>query len=994
MRPRSLRMENFGAYRAPALVDFSSLGPLFLVWGKTGSGKTTLFDAITYALYGAVSGSRRKLDRDLVSHYAKPGDRPVVEFEFSLGEADWKVLRSPPWRRPGRGGKEVEVPPEAVLSRREAGQWVLVADKKSEVDEALSRALGLSLDEFSKIVLLPQGEFQRFLEMDSGERVEILEKLFPVELHGAVTALAREKTKAAQAELDRIQAELDRQGAEGAEDPSPGELEGLEAGLALLEAARARAHEAAVGAEAALRQGEEARGRHLRALEAQAALEGLEAEAPAAEQNRNRITLARKAAAVLPLLEAEAEAATTLATAEAAQAAREARLAELEAGAPAAEAQRALVLQAQTSLAGLDGQAGALRQALEAWRKAQEARRARDAAAQAAAAAEAGLAAAQGAEAEAAEAAGRLSLDPGEEERLSAQREAARLGLEEASRLEALVLEFEARKAGAAQAALAEAAAAQGLEKARKAFEDYEACLVRDQAGQLAQALVPRQACPVWGSHDHPQPAKPREAPGWRGEGEGLRTARDRAIATAAAAAQASDSARAALELAGLRLEEAQPESRAVDAPGAAAGRLAAAAAFAEASARLEDLGRRRRARDGALASLEDRRRQREEAAAKAARAGQDLAAREAGLAAVVDQGGKEDPGPALEALASRRAELARAGAAAQAAAEAWAQERQAAEARLLEIREGLPRAREALERRKALAREALEGADFGSPQDARLAALSPRDLARLEADQASFEHALAQARASAKEALRARGSGPLPDLAALEAAQDASRQAYLEAQAAYEAAKESLGSRRRQAETLERLRAERREVQERTRLLVSLSTLLSGDISGRRLPFKSFVLGLYFREVVDRASLRLGEMSEGRYALAMDEALSSGRGRTGLDILVQDSQTGRSRPPGTLSGGERFLTALALALALADTIRSRSGGVNLDAVFIDEGFGSLDEEALDRAIAALDRARGARLIGIVSHVQELRTRIPSRIEVSKGRGGSRLEIV
>jgi exonuclease SbcC len=108
----------------------------------------------------------------------------------------------------------------------------------------------------------------------------------------------------------------------------------------------------------------------------------------------------------------------------------------------------------------------------------------------------------------------------------------------------------------------------------------------------------------------------------------------------------------------------------------------------------------------------------------------------------------------------------------------------------------------------------------------------------------------------------------------------------------------------------------------------------------------------------------------------------------------VRDAYTGRLRPSGTLSGGERFLSSLALALGLADTIRSRSGGVSLDAVFIDEGFGSLDEETLDRAIAALDRARGDRMIGIVSHVVELRNRIPSRIEVRKGRAGSSLEIV
>jgi exonuclease SbcC len=173
---------------------------------------------------------------------------------------------------------------------------------------------------------------------------------------------------------------------------------------------------------------------------------------------------------------------------------------------------------------------------------------------------------------------------------------------------------------------------------------------------------------------------------------------------------------------------------------------------------------------------------------------------------------------------------------------------------------------------------------------------------------------------------------------------------------------------------------------------LNGLSALLNGEMQGRRLPFKNYVLGAYFRVVVERASARLGQMSDGRFALAADEG--SGRGKAGLELLVRDAHTGQSRPSGTLSGGERFLTSLSLALGLADTIRERSGGASLDAIFIDEGFGSLDDEALDRAIAVLDEARGARTIGIVSHVAELKARIPSRIEVSKGRSGSSLRVV
>jgi exonuclease SbcC len=194
--------------------------------------------------------------------------------------------------------------------------------------------------------------------------------------------------------------------------------------------------------------------------------------------------------------------------------------------------------------------------------------------------------------------------------------------------------------------------------------------------------------------------------------------------------------------------------------------------------------------------------------------------------------------------------------------------------------------------------------------------------------------------------------------------------------------------------EELHRLSLERTSLNARWSEISALSALLNGEISGRRLPFKNFVLGMYFRIVVERASARLAQMSDGRYALAADEGSASGRGKIGLDLLVRDAYTGQSRPAGTLSGGERFLTALSLALGLADSIRDRSGGASLDAVFIDEGFGSLDDEALDRAVSVLDSARGARTIGIVSHVAELRSRIASRIEVSKGRGGSSLTIV
>ena len=192
----------------------------------------------------------------------------------------------------------------------------------------------------------------------------------------------------------------------------------------------------------------------------------------------------------------------------------------------------------------------------------------------------------------------------------------------------------------------------------------------------------------------------------------------------------------------------------------------------------------------------------------------------------------------------------------------------------------------------------------------------------------------------------------------------------------------------------MDEVRAQRRALDAEAGTMLDLARLLKGDIKGRHLPFKNFALAMYFRQVVAHASTRLTEMSDGRYALKADEGQSSGRGRIGLGISVLDSYTGLARPTQTLSGGERFLASVSLALGLADTIRMRAGGVSLEAVFIDEGCGSLDDSSLDRAITVLDRIRGDRTIGIVSHVAELRSRIASRIEVSKGASGSSLLVI
>jgi len=1002
-------MENFGPYRDPAAIDFDALGPVFLVWGKTGSGKTSIFDAMTYALYGGVAGSRSGLERQLWSQHAKPGDRPRVEFEFDLGGETWKVERIAPHRKTIKNGEERDVPAAAACWRLDGGQWTPVADKIGEVDAAVESRLGLSLDEFSKIVLLPQGEFQRFLEMDSSDRVEILEKLFPVDLHDAVTELARQKARAAAEEVKRVEAELDRlRGDAAAAGLSMDGETGAEARKTLATAAE-EGEKALGSALAALVAAENAHARGLddekRAHNAKAAkdrLAVLEAGAAEAAARRLHLEAAKRAASALPAIDVAQRASAALAAERATLARREADLGAIREGAAAAEAKRAEAAAADAERAGIDREIGELERSLEAWKKAAAAVDALGAARAAAADLADRLGRAAAEEDSAMESANAAALGPDEEEAVGKAWQDANLAFEAAKAQEALAVRIDGLRREAAALSEEMKKARDAATLADSAYAAFRSERDREAAAILAADLVPGEPCPVCGSRDHPAPAAAMAAAGSAGEGhaavrgaeEGRRLGKERDAALSRLA-----SLEAALGTKGADLDAALGEL------GAAAGddipvgearavRERASTAASAAAQSFRDLGERRRAWKAATEAHEVVRRRREGVQKALAEARSRLAAAEAEAAATMAHAGGSDPAPRIAELRARREAVDATGRAAAAAAEAWSRELGKVEALVAESRGRLPSLEEAASLSCREAERALAEAGFRDEAGLRDVAVDKRALAELERAVTAYDTGLAGAKVAAAEAERALGSASAPDLAALAAAAEAARAEHEGARRRSDAAREALSLYDRIAGDIERCAAGSRELSARSRRLGALSALLSGEMGGRRLPFKNYVLGLYFREVIAGASLRLGQMTDSRYGLAAADGPASGRGRTGLDLQVLDSYTGRARACGTLSGGERFLTSLALALALSDTIRKRSGGASLDAVFIDEGFGSLDEEALDRAVSALDRARGARMIGIISHVPELRSRIPSRIEVEKGRKGSRLSII
>ncbi len=1022
MKPIRLALENFGPYRARAEVDFSRLGPLFLVWGKTGSGKTSLFDAMTYALYGKAPGARAGLDRQLWSQHALPGEKPLVDFEFSLGGAGYRVSRCPPHKREKKGGGFTDVPPEAAIWKSEGGEWKLLASKITEVNTAVEELIGLTEDEFSKIILLPQGEFQRFLEMDSTERVAVLEKLFPVRLHDAVARLARDDAKTALLEIQRIDAELGRTAADLADfspalasDPSlvPAELVRLAAEADSAAAERGLALEVASEKDLAAGRARDLAARARQLEEARSRLQELEAKAEEAGERSARIASARTASAVLPTVEARERAALELAASRAELEQRTLSLEALEAQSASIGECRAQAEAGRERQSVLDRSIGELEKAVEAWAELRNAQESLRSSAAGVSACEEALASAKRAEDGLEESLAAASVGEDEEAALRSALDEARLDLE---RDEAVSRNAEALSSASAIVARREleqagrsdelAQAEEVLAAARAATAGLETELESIFAVRLASRLRKGRPCPVCGSTDHP--AAPSQAALPFGEDglppehltEEAREEKQLALALASEARAREASARSALDEAKASLSALLAMNPGPGLGGAAAAVAASRAALAAARAGVEAMELRRRssmamAREREVARVERSNRQAELSKAREGHAA--LAASSATLAARV---GSEDPRERLGAARAQRASAAAELVLLEQRIGAWEREFGKAAALRHSCVERTTILSERLSQVAAQEEEALASHGLSDGAAARAAWLPAPALLRLEAAASNHERELAGARSGFAALNAGVQSGPgsaaalLEDAARYEEEAGAARARHASAQLLLDTIQDRRARLARIGSERERLARERAELDARWSQTNSLSVLLNGELQGRRLPFKNFALGRYFKAVAERASIRLSEMSDGRYALSADEGIATGRGKVGLDLVVRDAFTGQTRPTGTLSGGERFLTALSLALGLADAIRERSGGASLDAVFIDEGFGSLDDESLERAITVLDAARGARTIGIVSHVAELRARIPSRIEVVKGRGGSSLSIV
>ncbi len=1086
MRPHRLRVTAFGPFPGTVDIDLdevSGAGP-FLLRGATGAGKTSLLDAVGYALFGRVPGSRGL--KQLRSDHAPDGVRTSVELWATVGGRAVHVVRTPDQLRPRargtgttRDGASVSVRVAPDLAALEADEPVVRLSGVQEANDELARLVGMTHEQFLQVVLLPQGDFARFLRAKDDERADVLRALFDTRRFRQVEQHLRDQRDGARDVLAQAQARVDDAAhrvaavagppAAGAEhdppdhdrpqhdppddrqhdppqhDPPEGDLPRwagrlLEQAVAAADDAAAHAGAAAVAVRSA-RTGHAAVADRVRALAALLGAARTQARlldrAPEVAALAEGLADADRAAGVVVLHDVHARSLDRLHAAQEAARTALARLADhggthpegLDDDGPGLDgaalegldddAVRRLaaavdllahdavvertrlrsvgpdVVRHQEQLVALEGHraaAVASRTALDQDRSVLEELPVRAAALRA-----------------------QLDEDRAEASGLAAaQHEVERwTGLVAvAGRLARLVDEV-------AGAELDDIEARAAARRAEEHHDDLRRARLAGMSAELARGLVPGEPCTVCGATEHPAPAAGEAAPVGPDDEDAARTAAAEASAVAVAARTALADV-AARRLAAQETLAAGAVPELVVAPGALLGGEAlravrdalgghvglARGAVAAASAAA--------ARCGTTTAELDRVRAEQEAAgervtAAAARLAGCLAAvgsaeaEVARLATVLQEALGEDPGgrsPAarhadLLARADERAGLARtaadavgtlvpaheetvrSGAAALAGALAagWATVAEAlAAARPAPVRERDRREVASHERELHAADEAVRRgtaalAEAGVPLAGAPGAALVAEVSGLVATTAAEERALAAALGQAEAAH------------ADAAAQDV------------RCGKVRDDLRRAVPRLLDALEATG-PLRERAEAARALADLCGGS-NERMVPLSTYVLAAHLQHVVEAANLRLHGMSEGRYALVHVEEGEDRRRRAGLGLAVVDAWTGRRRPAGTLSGGETFLASLALALGLADVVTAEAGGARIDALFVDEGFGTLDPDSLDRAMDVLDQLQEhGRMVGVVSHVGELRARLPRQVHVQAGRTGSTVQVL
>lgn len=984
MRPTELIISAFGPYAGEVTLDMASLGDrgLYLITGDTGAGKTTLFDAIAFALYGNASGDSRK-PRMLRSKYARPDARTYVEMGFSYSGKEYRVRRNPEYMRTKqRGEGETREKPDAQLHMPDGR---LVTGDKAVTAE-VEGLLGLNREQFSQIAMLAQGNFSRLLSGRTEDRGIIFREIFKTKPY----QLFQEKLK------DRAK------GLYGRYADSRKSMEQYAGGViteGYSEELKLRWKEVPQGSLEAL-------------LEVLDQLIGAD---EAQQQGKDRaMALVRDEMAALgmELGKMQGDAAVCRDMAAAADVFRE--------NMPVLERAKVRYEREKERQADRDGLIGAvtrmeenlktydrfdaLQENLKACRKETESLEKR--------LGQAALEERQWKERNDSDEKILESLRQAGEEYQAALTAGERLG-EYSGRIGLLAEELaqygqERKKLEAARERYR--AAGEESRRADDAYREMYQRFLDNQAGILASRLTEGQPCPVCGSVTHPAPARYLE--------EGNEAAKDK-VDRLKAAAEEKDKAAARLSLEAGRLagsldtryERMKQQIDAEVATWKEDWQKRIRQAEADAAALASETGDVRQGRRYFLEQWElmmgQLKGQLERQAAAQKEKIREKKKRKEDKEAV--EGRRALGRQSLEEASERKQQAQKM------LAESQAKEREL-ESRLKEMESSLP-----YENRKAAQAELAEKKAFLAGLEKafkeaeesynRISRRVSDAQARLEALRGRMAEKDAEGRETAGED-RDPAKGPdtmLPGgmdvrtaMEHLEARMQENRQHQSEARerlTGLEQEKSRLHHRletnRMARERISEQKASMEEIQKEWTWVKALSDTAAGEVGGKeKITLETYAQMAYFERIIARANTRFMVMSGGQYELKRCTE-EDNRGKNGLGLNVIDHYNGTERSVKTLSGGESFQASLSLALGLSDEIQSAAGGIRLDTLFVDEGFGSLDEDTLNLAMKSLgDLAEGRRLVGIISHVGELKERIQHQIVVVKDKtGGSRAYI-
>ena len=930
MKPITLTISAFGPFADEVKLDLRPLtdGGLYLISGDTGAGKTTIFDAISFALYGLPSGDHRDPSM-LRSKYADANRKTFVELEFSYHDKVYSICRTPPYEREGlktpqHAEAELYCPDRPPLTRLR------------EVNDAIGEIMGIDRTQFSQIAMIAQGDFQKILHASTRERIDIFRRLFGTEKFSAVQEHLRKEASAldedarlTEAQIRVVLQSLQPHDLDGGDTEDPALTEALLAGVLPLQQIPPILHAQSEYLSDGLARITEALTVNEHSLSEADKLLGR-----AQEQERLRIALAdaqkRAAEAEAQLIQQKHNA--ELLSGEADETAIDALAQEITALKEKLPSYDTLDAQ-QTRLDAL------MRETTEAEKRYAALEQKRNAAAEQRKNGQAALDALADAERTL------TALEAGTREKREAY-----------ERICALQREAEAYTAllaglHTAQRAYREAAASADTAKAE--YDRMNRAYLDEQAGVLAASLREGEPCPVCGSREHPSPAKASAGAPTR---EALRRAKKTADDLSSAAEKKSA---AAGEYSGRTAEKEAAlfdgicaMDGAQDAPRPLSGEwvrdvlygiLQTQTAAAHEALRITELEhanalqayRRKQALEEQLPRLSEEETRYAEALAKETA---DAAVRQTQIGEIQQQ---------RDALL---AALPYPG-------------RTEAESQLQNLRFRHDHIRNIVRRQN------------------ELLANAERDHAAVQAQVKQLNEQLAGADTLDAAVLKRLRDGLYTEQVHLKEQRDVFRARFERVGSAHDA--------------LNALIDRAAVLEERRGRIRMLSDTANGAIRGKeRIMLETYVQMSYFDRILLRANRRLLEMSGGQYELQRADTAESSRGQSGLDLQVIDHYNGSTRNVRTLSGGESFLASLSLALGLSDEIQSSAGGIRLESMFIDEGFGSLDEGALDQAISVLSGlSLGDCSVGIISHVGALKSRIERKLIVRKTPQGSRVSV-